>query len=282
LLAFVFSGCISIPGEPYLLRQREDAGRVEKVALCEGGRLERFPPAAASSREGVDPEGFTLLSWNTKKGSVEGWGEDFFRIAAGADLLALQEASLSDELRDLLYEGRYQWDMTAAFLSGDRETGVLTGSRTAPDYVCAARHPEPLVVIPKTVLVTRYPLAAGEALLVANVHLINFTVDSAEYRAQLAGLEQILSSHDGPLLVSGDFNTWNDGRSEALRELAARLSLGEVVFTDDERATFLGRVVDRVFARGLEAVEARAVPVSTSDHNPLLVTFRVSGERASL
>ncbi len=280
LLAVLASpSCISIPEKPYVLSHREGADPASRAALC-GEEQPGDPALAGGAREeGVDPEGFTLFSWNTKKGDRDGWAEDFLSLAAGADLVTLQEAWLTQDLLRLLEKKRYQWDMSAAFLSRARETGVLTGSTTAPDFVCAARYSEPLVLIPKTFLVSRYPLAGtGEDLLVANVHLINFTVDTEEYEEQLRVLERSLSSHEGPLLMAGDFNTWSKERSAAVHALAERLDLREVGFAPEDLASFFGRTVDHVFYRGLEAVEARAVRVVSSDHNPLLVTFRVPGE----
>jgi endonuclease/exonuclease/phosphatase (EEP) superfamily protein YafD len=210
---------------------------------------------------------------------MEGWERDFATLSAGADLMTLQEVTMADGLRRLLDDGRYQWDLTAAFLSRKRETGVLTGARTPPDQVCADSHAEPLLIIPKAVLVSRYPLANREkSLLVANIHLINFTLGMEEYLGQLQRLEETLSSHDGPLLLTGDFNTWSDRRWSAVHALAERLALREVGFAEGGRASFFGRTVDHVFTRGLETVDARAVRVATSDHNPLLVTFRVPGE----
>ena len=279
LPAVILLGCVSIPKEPYLLSQREGVERVDRKARC--GEEGPGNPVVSGDfrREGIDPEGFTLFSWNTKKGGMEGWELDFATLSAGADLMTLQEVIMTDGLRRLLDDGCDQWDMSTAFLSRKRETGVLTGARTPPDQVCADKYAEPLLIIPKAVLVSRYPLADREkSLLVANVHLINFTVGVEEYLGQLQRLEETISSHDGPLLLTGDFNTWSDGRSAAVRALAGRLSLREVGFTEDHRTSFFGRTVDHVFTRGLETVDARVMRVATSDHNPLLVTFRVSEE----
>ena len=41
------------------------------------------------------------------------------------------------------------------------------------------------------------------------------------------------------------------------------------------RALFLGRRVDHVFVRGLDVTASRVDPVTSSDHNPLLVTFSI-------
>jgi len=268
-------GCVSVPEEPYVLSLREGTERVESVAGCGMAQPRDFllPDGGGA---GIDPGGFTLFNWNMMKGGRQGWEDDFVRLAGDADLLTIQEAYLTDTLREVLQDGRYQWDLTAAFLNRNRETGVLTGSRRSPAYFCTFRFPEPLVALPKTILASFYPLAdTDQLLLVANVHLVNFTVGTDGYREQLRELEELLSSHEGPLILLGDFNTWSGARMKAVAGVTERMALSEVEFAEEDLTTFLGRSVDHVYYRGLEPVDARAVEVSTSDHNPLLVTFRL-------
>ena len=38
----------------------------------------------------------------------------------------------------------------------------------------------------------------------------------------------------------------------------------------------MGKQLDHVYARGLELVDADAIPVKSSDHNPVRVTFRIA------
>jgi len=275
LPALIAVGCVSVPEEPYVLSLREGTERIESAVGC-GMAQSRDFLLPDGGGEGINPGGFTLFNWNMMKGARQGWEDDFVHLAGDADLLTIQEAYLTETLRDVLQDGRYQWDLTAAFLNRDRETGVLTGSRRSAAYSCTFRFPEPLVVLPKTVLASFYHLRdTDQLLLVANVHLINFTVGTEEYRDQLRELEELLSSHEGPLVLLGDFNTWSAARMEAVAGATERMALTKVRFTQENLSTFLGRSVDHVYYRGLEPVDARAVQVSTSDHNPLLVTFRV-------
>ena len=46
----------------------------------------------------------------------------------------------------------------------------------------------------------------------ANLHAINFALGTDAYRAQLDAIATELSHHRGPIVVAGDFNTWNDER----------------------------------------------------------------------
>jgi endonuclease/exonuclease/phosphatase (EEP) superfamily protein YafD len=276
-LLIIFSGCVSIPEDPYVLSRRAGAVPMENYSDCDRPQTMDMTLPAASPYEGIDPEGFTLLNWNMMKGGGEGWEDDFARLADGADLLTLQEAYLNDGLHRLLYLEEYQWELTAAFLMGRREAGVLTGSRTAPVFFCASRFTEPLIGIPKTALISLYPMSGtGRSLLVANVHLINFTLGTDDYRDQLRELERLLSGHQGPILLAGDFNTWSEGRMTVVEGLADSLGLRKVVFSHGDPSFVLGRPVDHIFYRGLEIVEARAERVSTSDHHPLLAKFRMA------
>jgi endonuclease/exonuclease/phosphatase (EEP) superfamily protein YafD len=124
-----------------------------------------------------------------------------------------------------------------------------------------------------------YPLAGVEArLLVVNAHLVNFSGSGGEYRRQVRALEVLLGSHEGPLIVAGDFNTWSDGRLGAVAAMAGRLGLEEVVFTEGSPVVFFGRHVDHVYYRGLQVRRARVAPVASSDHRPLLVEFSLKDE----
>jgi hypothetical protein len=120
-------GCVSIPPSPYVVKRGGDAG---EVSVCDSGTV---PSAVRSSesREGIDPAGFTLASWNMRKNSRRGWQKELRLFAGDADLIALQEAYLTRELRAVLEERGYRWDMAAAFLYRGKETGVLTAARVA-------------------------------------------------------------------------------------------------------------------------------------------------------
>ena len=168
-------------------------------------------------------------------------------------------------------------DLALAFKYRDNKAGVLTASKVEPSFLCTFRNKEPLIRIPKTILITRYPLSDGnQVVMVANVHLINYTLTVSHFRAQLEQLEKILSKHQGPLIVSGDFNTWNDQRMDIVDTTASSLSLKAAIFRENNRVTVFGHNVDHIYYRGLELMKAVSVAVTTSDHNPMLVKFRLT------
>jgi endonuclease/exonuclease/phosphatase (EEP) superfamily protein YafD len=166
--------------------------------------------------------------------------------------------------------------MASSFLFGDVDIGVLTATRTAPVASCTERTFEPLLRIPKSALVSWFALAGtSQTLAVVNIHAINFAVTLGAYRAQFVALSDALRPHAGPIVFAGDLNTWNDARGAAVREAAAALRLTEVVLPEDHRTRFFGRQVDHLLVRDLEVVAATAIPVTSSDHNPVLATLRL-------
>jgi endonuclease/exonuclease/phosphatase (EEP) superfamily protein YafD len=127
-------------------------------------------------------------------------------------------------------------------------------------------------------VITWLPLGRlPQALAIANVHAINFTLTLDAYRAQLAALADVLAQHPGPIVLGGDFNTWSDARDNVVQEIASRLRLVEITYGDDRRAVFLGRHVDHVFVRGLDVVASGVNAGSSSDHNPIEVVLRLPG-----
>jgi endonuclease/exonuclease/phosphatase (EEP) superfamily protein YafD len=134
-----------------------------------------------------------------------------------------------------------------------------------------------LLRIPKAALITRYRIKGrDDTLAVVNVHAINFTFGTGEYGAQLEAAAEALRDHRGPIIFAGDFNTWNDERSAVVRSIAHKLSLSPVNLAVDERTRFMGEhIFDWIYSRGLELLAASAWRVTSSDHNPVIASFRM-------
>ena len=58
--------------------------------------------------------------------------------------------------------------------------------------------------------------------------------------------------------------------------LASSLDLKAVTFSENYRSTIFGHNVDHIYYRGLELIKALSVKLTTSDHNPLIVKFRLT------
>jgi endonuclease/exonuclease/phosphatase (EEP) superfamily protein YafD len=120
-----------------------------------------------------------------------------------------------------------------------------------------------------------------ENLLVANIHGINFTLGVAIYQEQLESLFELMKQHTGPIVLAGDFNTWSDERMQIVEDLAQSLMLESLDYTNHNRTIMFGNALDHVFYRGLEPVEHDTWHVTSSDHNPTHVSFRVKGDRVT-
>lgn len=292
IFILLVSGCIRVPEESWTVSHRSPIEARRLTAVCTADGLEPsatkpFHPDSVLPDQpllatGLNAGGFSLLSWNIFKGNKKGWAEDFQKLCQNTDIVVLQEAYLTDSLKKILQQGQYHWDMTAAFEYREIASGVLTATRTAPNFVCMFRETEPITRIPKSALITRYPLSGTELeLLVANIHAINFTVDNSAFQKQIDRLEAILAAYQGPLIVSGDFNTWNSGRISSVKDMAQRLDLNAVNFDKNRRSLFFGHPIDHVYYRGLETENAAIPIVSSSDHNPLTVVFKLAHEPTS-
>jgi len=272
-------GCVIVPDT---LTVENQTGKFDSLSAdywC-NSEVENSPQISApAGSKGFNASGFSLLSWNIQKENREGWESDFVRLSQNTDILIIQEAFLTEELRRLLGRRPYYWHLVIAFEYQDVKTGVLTAATIEPDFLCPLRATEPLIRIPKTILITRYPLAnTHHSLMIANIHMINFAAHISAFHDQARQMTEILVNHQGPMILSGDFNTWSEERSAIIEDMAAHLQLEPADFKTDLARKVFGHTVDRVYYRGLTLEEALVIEVTSSDHNPLLVRFRLNGD----
>ena len=214
----------------------------------------------------------SLVSWNIEKGSNSGWRRDLRRLAKDAHLVLLQEAVFSEEMLPGQPEDFRFWSFSPGYQTAEAGSGVMTLSRSAPGILCSLQHQEPWLNTPKAASITRYRLAeSSEDLLLVNVHQINFAFGLADFARQLRDLEAVMEQHDGPMILSGDFNTWKLSRWNVLKEITSNLGLDSVAFSPDYRKRFMGNPLDHVFVRGLQVTASYTEQVNSSDHNPLIL-----------
>lgn len=252
-----------------LLSGQTQAESVSAEACAAGLGSNVFSEEAA-----LGPE-LQILSWNIQKAGNSGWLTDLQQLSAGVELTFLQEAATGTAIGDTLRGARH-----AAFAPGwrygDTITGVMTLSNHKASLECDLSAQEPLLRTPKATAVTEYPLQGREdRLLAINIHAVNFSFGLTRYREQLQALSAVIQQHDGPVLIAGDLNTWNPGRVRAVNEFMASNGLTAVEFKYDLRTTAFGNPLDHILIRGLETAAAYAIPVDSSDHNPLLVSLRL-------
>jgi endonuclease/exonuclease/phosphatase (EEP) superfamily protein YafD len=279
LIAFaalpLVAACVAVTELPRALVD-EPAGiavrSLDCAAAASAARRAGEDPSTATT---LDPAAIRVLTWNLHKQGDAGWDRDLARFAADHDVVLLQEVTLEDSLRNILRSADMTWTMASSFIYQDADIGVLTATRVTPVASCTQREFEPLLQLPKSAVITwlRLP-GTAETLAVANVHAINFSLSLGAYRAQLATLGDALAGHRGPVVLGGDMNTWTEDRLAAVRELGARLGLTELAFDEDLRTLFFGKQLDHLFVRGLVVVSAHAIPVQSSDHNPVAAVLR--------
>ena len=261
-------------------RHTSSANRDTEVEIDAGcgidGLVQNGLHSALQHGAKLNPEGISILNWNIYKGKRENWATDFRRYSYRHDVVTIQEAHLGDELKSVLNDEHPHWTLNAAFNYRNKATGVMTASSVKPVYACGQRTLEPVIRTPKTTLISYYPVAGmDELLLVANIHSVNFSLGVEVYQEQIKELFDLMREHQGPIVLAGDFNTWSDQRMQIVQNLAKRLSLASLDYTNHNRTSVFGNALDHVFYRGLEPVEHDTWHVTSSDHNPTRVSFRV-------
>lgn len=229
--------------------------------------------------EGLPGEALKVLIWNVWKGKgKDPWRKDLAQLSGDRDLILLQEAVSAPHMTEIFHEskGRHEWHMAASFLwntDDSHHTGVITGSsaKTKERRFLRGKERELFLFTPKVSLSSLFGVQERDsALLVVNTHVVNFTT-TASFVVFVNELVSLVAHHSGPVIVAGDFNTWNFRRTHELLKILAKLGLEQITFPGDPRFLKL----DHVFVRGF-VVDRSAVlaEIKSSDHFPLLVDLR--------
>jgi endonuclease/exonuclease/phosphatase (EEP) superfamily protein YafD len=257
----------TVPLEPEFIELSKDA---PDASLTYQSGCTQFKTSAPIDRNGQ----LNVLVWNIYKQQKESWESVLKSLTVSSDLVLLQEASLTPELKQFVVDKSYSAELVRAFDVFDTSAGVLTLAKESAEKVCAHTAIEPWLRLPKSALLSEYPLSDKQTLMVVNIHAINFTLGTEDYKKQIEVLSQEVKAHKGPLIVAGDFNSWSDDRLETLQQQVKLLDLQEVIFTPDDRMRFItGLPLDHIFYRGLEVKEAHSMKSNASDHNPIQVSF---------
>lgn len=221
------------------------------------------------------PNEINLLVWNIHKGQDSGWQEKLKRLVQKRDIALLQEVSAQQSLYSL-FADHYPFQLfAAAFAFLNQPAGVAMLSSIKPESYCLTAQAEPWLRLPKVAMAEKFSLANGEMLLVVNLHLVNFEWHSVYYQQQLNDVIEMIAKHKGPLIIAGDFNSWNAERIKLISQLAQQYALTIVDFTPDIRKRFNGYPLDQVLLRDIEVITATTMETRSSDHNPLLLSLRI-------
>lgn len=218
-------------------------------------------------------EEFELICWNIEKGNNPGWKQELKDLAKNTQVVLLQEAIFVEAMKQPREEPLY-WSFAPGYQTKAHSSGVMTLSHIQPHFFCALEAQEPWLRSPKKTSIVQFSLGREQhALLMVNIHAINFTFGVKAYAQQLHELGPILAAHTGPIVFSGDLNTWRQARKDVLLPFTEQFGLTEVRFEPDHRSHKMGHPVDYIFTRGLQVKQSRVIEVETSDHNPLIVTL---------
>jgi len=231
----------------------------------------------------VLPKRLSFLVWNLHKGTNQSFTKDFNQLARNKDFIIAQEMLLDDKMKNTFTSLplNYYSTATSFFMGKDLfRTGVATGGKVAPIGLSFVRTKtlEPVINSPKITLITHYPIAFSEKILtVVNIHGINF-VDGQAYREEMARLYEVLKNSPGPLIFTGDFNSWNDDRNIILKEVCDNLHLNEAHFFPDNRMRFNKHPLDHFFySDDIKIIEAKVEDYyQGSDHKPLEIILEYS------
>ena len=245
-----------------------------------------------SEPDQILPAYITVVNWNVQKGKHPQFVKDLKSILQQEkpDIVFLQEAKV--DLFEPVQMGGYFAHGWSYPWPGGETTGVMTLSRVPPVRIqtMPTKYREFGITTPKVSLVTEYPLPNGERLLAVNVHLLNFERWSIQKIShQLEDLKSIMADHSGPILMAGDFNTWNQKRLQLVKEIGQDLKLQEVTdfpegrTTGDTQSKFWNEVLgvekdlplDRIFFLYFKPISAQVLNYDTSDHRPILVKLKL-------
>ena len=272
----IIAGCVSIPVQPHVLSKDTALTTSVDPNQCDANTFLTTKQTNREPSKMLNGDSISILNWNIYKEQRENWESDLRKFSSQLDIMLIQEALLTQNLRKLLKDQNRHWSLNTAFYYDDVEAGVMNASKVESIASCGIRTTEPFIRIPKTVLISRYPIAGvSQDLLVANIHGINFTLGTEVYQQQLNGLKNVLAKHTGPIVLAGDFNSWSEERLEIIEELISSLSLQSLSYKNHNRVTVFGNTIDHVFYRGLEIVSQDTYKVTSSDHNPIKVTFKI-------
>ena len=225
------------------------------------------------------PNTFGVLCWNVhKNNTIHAEFEPFlqkFTQENKVDFLLFQEANFRDDKHFIL--PNFTFDAAANLEFRGEFYGVLSASRveskSAQAYLSEGR--ESLIGPHKSLLLSAYPFEDGTELLVLNVHAINFR-ENKRYHKELERFLELMQHHEGPMIIAGDFNSWNKQRMQKLHEIREKLALDAVPFKQvDKVKSFMGNHLDFIFYRGVKLVDFKVhKDHGLSDHNPLFAEFR--------
>lgn len=234
---------------------------------------------ARQSSISLDQE-IKFLIWNIFKGAKDNFYKVFLDVARDQDFILMQEAYYDIPFEVMLGEFfHYEFSMSQSFFRDEIGTGVALLSRYQSEDIKWVRSKarEPFIRTPKMFQLNKINIQGSkQKLLIVNIHGINF-VKNSDFYSQVNQLKLAMDNHNGPIILGGDFNTWNNRRLNFLKKMTSTINLKQVVFENAKvLKKFMGSTLDHVFTRGLNLIKARADRLKdASDHSAMLLKLKI-------
>lgn len=230
-----------------------------------------------ATKENALPNEFSLLCWNVQKQNLgyrfHSYFEELLRYCA-IDMIALQEVKIHPSHSHSFYGFDFSFAPNVKFL--DHYYGVLNGSRIKAKsaFSLLTTHQESVIQTHKCTIFSYFQLEKGETLLLVNLHAINFR-RTAIYIKEIEAILEKARHHQGAMIVTGDFNSWNLQRMNVIKKWTGLLHLISADIPNSHLIkSFMTHKLDHIFYRGLRLKESRVIDVKKiSDHNALYARF---------
>ncbi|MGP1923457.1 MAG: endonuclease/exonuclease/phosphatase family protein [Arsenophonus sp. NEOnobi-MAG3] len=149
-------------------------------------------------------------------------------------LILLQEAQNSPKLINFVLSQYLVAEQVAAIIFPQHASEVMRLARSHPIYCYPLREKEALLCLPKSALITVYPLYNTRNLMIINIHTVNFSFGVDIYSRQLPTIGEHIKRYQGPVVFAGNFNTWSRQDINAFKHFTCSLQMKEVNFNTDE------------------------------------------------
>ncbi|OHE05045.1 MAG: hypothetical protein A2513_04040 [Sulfurimonas sp. RIFOXYD12_FULL_33_39] len=221
---------------------------------------------------------FSILCWNVAKLTLKSSYKNFIDLLIknyDFDILLLQEVKKSISIEFDL--SNYSYILSPNIQTKRHVFGVLSAFKTSceSELSLLTKKQELKYATHKVSLITHHKVSNDKTILMVNLHAINF-VNNSDFRNELNYIYTAIKSHEGAMIVAGDFNTWNLKRVQFLKEFTEALSLKKVEFEDDKNLKkIFSNSIDYIFYRDLELTYSEVInSKNISDHNPIIAKFR--------
>lgn len=211
---------------------------------------------------------YSFTTYNIFKAHFPFVRQNIGRLCKTNDFVALQEWVSTLHVRD---DEHIVTCPTFIVPFRNVKTGTATISRHKPTDTVQlhSRERELGIATHKSMLITAYTLHTGNTLHIANIHSLNFVLNST-WKKQINYFIEYLP-RTGPLIFAGDFNTWNPARFDYLEH---ELKKHKLVYANYNHNIIMR--LDHIFTRDLDVLEVyEDENMHTSDHYPVTLRFKI-------